>query len=116
MQHRQNLAELQRHLRLQHPADIAVILDSLPPTIACWCFGSSSRRRPERRWSSRARRFVRSLIQELNRDELVPALRTLDADDLAFLSGEAPEDVIDEVSQVAGGTGPFLAEGRPALR
>ena len=30
MQHRQNLVELQRHLKLQHPADVAVILDSLP--------------------------------------------------------------------------------------
>ena len=29
MQHRQNLVELQRHLRAQHPADIAVVLDSL---------------------------------------------------------------------------------------
>ena len=30
MQHRQNLVELQRHLRLQHPADVAMVLDSLP--------------------------------------------------------------------------------------
>jgi Mg/Co/Ni transporter MgtE len=29
-----------------------------------------------------------SLIEELRRDELVRALGTLDADDLAFLSGE----------------------------
>ena len=30
MQHRQNLVELQRHLKTQHPADIAAIFDSLP--------------------------------------------------------------------------------------
>ncbi len=99
MQHRQNLAELQRHLRLQHPADIAVILDSLPADDRLLVFRQLQ---PEQAGASlvEASEAVRaSLIEELNRDELVSALRTLDADDLAFLSGEAPEDVLEEVSQ-----------------
>jgi len=99
MQHRQNLVELQRHLRLQHPADIAVILDSLSSDDRLLVFRQLE---PEQAGAAlvEASEAVRaSLIQELNRDELVRALRTLDADDLAFLSGEAPESVLEEVSQ-----------------
>ncbi len=99
MQHRQNIAELQRHLRLQHPADIAMILDSLPADDRLLVFRQLE---PEQAGAAlvESSEAVRgSLIQELRRDELVAALRTLDADDLAFLSGEAPEDVLDEVSQ-----------------
>jgi magnesium transporter len=99
MQHRQNLVELQRHLKAQHPADIAVILDSLPGDDRLLVFRQLE---PEQAGESlvEATEAVRaSLIRELNREELVRALRTLDADDLAFLSGEAPEDVVEEVSQ-----------------
>jgi magnesium transporter len=99
MQHRQNLVELQRHLKLQHPADIAVILDSLPDDDRLLVFRQLG---PEQAGASlvEASDTVRAaLFRELEREELVTILRTLDADDLAFLSGEAPEDVIEEVSQ-----------------
>ena len=99
MQHRQNLVELQRHLKQQHPADIAAILDSLPGEDRLLVFRQLE---PEQAGAAlvEASEAVRtSLIQALSRDELVKALRTLDADDLAFLSGEAPENVIEEVSQ-----------------
>ncbi len=99
MQRRQNLVELQRRLRQQHPADIAVILDSLPGEDRMLVFRQLE---PEQAGAAlvEASEAVRaSLMQELTRGELVKALRTLDADDLAFLSGEAPEDVIEEVSQ-----------------
>jgi magnesium transporter len=99
MQHRQNLVELQRHLKLQHPADIAVILDSLPEDDRLLVFRQLG---PEQAGASlvEASEAVRaSLFRELSRDELATVLRTLDADDLAFLSGEAPEDLIEEVSQ-----------------
>ena len=99
MQHRQNLVELQRHLRAQHPADIAAILDSLPGDDRLLVFRQLG---PEQAGASlvEASDSVRaSLIRELDRGELLSALRTLDADDLAFLSGEAPDDVVEEVSQ-----------------
>ena len=99
MQHRQNLVELQRHLRAQHPADIAVILDSLPGDDRLLVFRQLE---PDQAGASfvEASDAVRaSLISELNREELVAVLRTLDADDLAFLAGEAPDDVLEEVSQ-----------------
>jgi magnesium transporter len=99
MQRRQNLVELQRHLRAQHPADVAAILDSLPGDDRLLVFRQLG---PEQAGASlvEASDAVRaSLIGELDREELVTALRTLDADDLAFLSGEAPDDVLEEASQ-----------------
>jgi magnesium transporter len=45
-----------------------------------------------------------SLLQELEQGELVAALRTLDADDLAFLSTELPTEILDEVSQFLAAT------------
>jgi magnesium transporter len=99
MQHRQNLAELQRHLRLQHPADIAVILESLPADDRLLVFRQLAPEQAGAALVEGSEAVRASLIEELNRDELVRALRTLDADDLAFLSGEAPEDVLEEVSQ-----------------
>ena len=99
MQHRQNLVELQRHLKAQHPADIAVILDSLPADDRLLVFRQLE---PEQAGAAlvEASEAVRgSLVQELTRDELVKACLTLDADDLAFLSGEVPDDVIEEVSE-----------------
>ena len=99
MQHRQNIAELQRHLRLQHPADIAVILDSLPADDRLLVFRQLEPAQAGAALVESSEAVRASLVQELQRDELVAALRTLDADDLAFLSGEAPEDVLEEVSQ-----------------
>jgi magnesium transporter len=98
MQHRQNLVELQRHLKLQHPADIAGILDSLPGDDRLLVFrqlepGHAGAVLVEANESVRA-----SLVEDLDRDELVRTLRTLDADDLAFVSGEIPEDVLEEAS------------------
>ena len=99
MQHRQNLVELQRHLQAQHPADIAAILDSLPGDDRLLVFRQLE---PDQAGASlvEATEATRgSLLEELARDELVNVLRTLDADDLAYLSGEAPDDVLEEVSQ-----------------
>jgi magnesium transporter len=91
MQHRQNLVELQRHLKLQHPADIAGILDSLPGDDRLLVFrqlepGHAGAVLVEANESVRA-----SLVEDLDRDELVRTLRTLDADDLAFVSGRFPK-------------------------
>ena len=116
MQHRQNLVELQRHLKAQHPADIAVILDSLPADDRLLVFRQLE---PEQAGAAlvEASEAVRgSLVQELTRDELVKACLTLDADDLAFLSGEVPDDVIEEVSRGTGRAGSLLVEGCPPSR
>ena len=99
MQHRQNLVELQRHLRAQHPADIAVVLDSLSGDERQLVFGQLDPAQAGAALVESSDAVRASLIEELRRDELVRALGTLDADDLAFLSGEVPDDVMEEVSQ-----------------
>ena len=99
MQHRQNLVELKRYVRLQHAADIAAILDSLPADDCLLVFRQPGLEQAGAALVEASESTRASLVDELSRDELVTALRTLDADDLAFLSDEAPEDVFDEVSR-----------------
>jgi magnesium transporter len=112
MQHRQNLVELQRHLKAQHPADIAAILDSLPGDDRLLVFRQLE---PDQAGASLVEATVAtrgSLLEELARDELVNVLRTLDADDLAYLSGGARDDVRGEVSKWgAGGVGAGVCDG-----
>jgi magnesium transporter len=98
MQHRQNLVELQRHLKLQHPADIAAILDSLPADDRLLVFRQLEAEHAGESLVEANESVRLSLVQDLSREELVSTLRTLDADDLAFVSGEIPEDVFEEVS------------------
>jgi magnesium transporter len=93
MQHRQNLAELQRHLKIQHPADIAVILDSLPADDRLLVFGQLEPGQAGAAFVEASAAVRRSLVEELGRDGLVGPLATLDADDLAFLSGEAANEL-----------------------
>jgi magnesium transporter len=59
MQRRQNLVELEMRLRTFHPADIASILESIPPDDRILAGVRSSRPSPVRRWSKSASKFVR---------------------------------------------------------
>ncbi len=99
MQHRQNLVELQRHLRLQHPADVAMILDSLPAEDRLLVFRQLEDEQAGATLVETSDTVRQSLISELDRPELLRTLLTLDADDLAFLSGDVPDDVFEEVSE-----------------
>ena len=99
MQHRQNLVELQRHLRLQHPADVAMILDSLPAEDRLLVFRQLEDEQAGATLVETSDAVRQSLISELDRPELLRTLLTLDADDLAFLSGDVPDDVFEEVSE-----------------
>jgi magnesium transporter len=99
MQHRQNLVELQRYVRTQHAADIAAILDSLPSDDRLLVFRQLDAAQAGAALVEASEAVRASLVEELSRPELVAALRTLDTDDLAFLSGEIPDDVVDDVSR-----------------
>jgi magnesium transporter len=104
MQHRQNVVELQRRLRAAHPADVGVILDSLPRDDRLLVFRQLDVDQGGAALVETSEPLRESIIQELDRAELVGVLRGLDADDLAFLSGQVPEDVLEEVSQFLGAT------------
>jgi magnesium transporter len=96
--HRQHLVELQLKLRSLHPADIAYILEALPPNdrFLVWrqiedeCGGEVLLEMSD---------GVReSLIEGLIGSELVRVLGQLDVDDLAELAEAVPAGVLAEVS------------------
>jgi magnesium transporter len=98
LQHRQNLAELHKKLRQLHPADIAFVLEALPPgeRQLIWTEVAPERRGVALVELSEAVR--RSLMESMSRDELIAALRELDADDLGYLADDLPADVLQAVS------------------
>jgi magnesium transporter len=99
MQHRQNVVELERRLRAAHPADVAVILDSVPGDDRLLVFRQLGAEAAGAALVEASEPVRESIIAELTRAELVDVLRALDADDLAFVSSQVPDDVLDEVSE-----------------
>jgi magnesium transporter len=98
MQHRQNLVELHKRLRLLHPADVAHILESLP---------LENRRVVWRELTSSAAAQAlvevgtgvrESLVEITPQTDLVKMLRELDADDLRYLSESLPDEIVQEIA------------------
>ncbi|HEY8550712.1 MAG TPA: magnesium transporter [Vicinamibacterales bacterium] len=99
LQHRQNVAELQSRIRGLHPADLAHVLDALPPhdRLLVWEQVEVPVRGDVLLEVSDAVR--EALIEATPRDLLVSSLSRLDADDIAFLADDLPDDVLREVSR-----------------
>jgi magnesium transporter len=93
----QNLAELRASLDRTHPADIAFMLEALPPEerLAVWDLVKADRDGEILLEVSEAVR--ESLIASMDRSELVAAAETLEADELADIAGDLPPAVIEEV-------------------
>ena len=108
---RQHLARLQERLAELHPADVAYILEALPPDerLAVWDLVKSAERDGE--ILVEVSESVReSLIRSMDREELVAAAETLDTDDLADIAPDLPQDVVEEVRRG------LTAEEREQLR
>jgi len=92
--HRQNLAELQAKLDPLHPADIAYILEALPPAerLLVWDLVKAERDGEILLEVSDAVR--ESLIASMGTAELVAAAETLEADEIADLAPDLPEEVM----------------------
>ena len=95
--HRQNIVELQKRLDQLHPADVAYILEALPleERLLVWDLVKSERDGEILLEVSDAVR--ESLIQSMDREELVAAAESLDADELADLAPDLPQHVVHEV-------------------
>ena len=93
------LVELRRKLDALHPADIAYILEALPPEdrLAVWDLVKADRDGDILVEVSDAVR--ESLIASMNSAELVAAAETLEADELADIAPDLPASVIEEVVQ-----------------
>ncbi|WP_462322016.1 magnesium transporter [Halochromatium sp.] len=95
--HRQNLARLQRKLDRLHPADIAHILEALPlgERLFVWDLVRTDKDGDILLEVSDAVRP--SLLQTMDRDEIKAAAEALDADELADLIPDLPQDLAQEV-------------------
>jgi magnesium transporter len=95
--HKQHLHELQHKLEPMHPADIAYILEALPPDerLIVWDLVKAEHDGEILLEVSDAVR--ESLIETMARNELVAAAESLDADELADLAPDLPQSVIDDV-------------------
>ncbi|MEZ5463442.1 MAG: magnesium transporter [Dokdonella sp.] len=97
--HRQNLAELQREIDKLHPADVAHILDALPPEdrLSVWHLVKADRDGEILLEVSDAVR--ESLLADMDGPEILAAAEQLDADELADLAEDLPDDVVHELMQ-----------------
>jgi magnesium transporter len=93
------LAGVRTRLDRLHPADIAYMLEALPPEerLAVWNLVKADRDGEILLEVSDAVR--ESLIEAMDSDELVAAAETLEADELADIAPDLPAAVIEEVVQ-----------------
>jgi magnesium transporter len=111
LQHRQNLAELHARCRTMHPADLAFILETLPPDQRelVWTQVPTDRKGAVLVEVSEGVR--QTLVDSTPHEALRDALRPLAVDDLAYLEGVIPPEVWSEVSSgLDAGTQTFLRE------
>ncbi|HWS73796.1 MAG TPA: magnesium transporter [Quisquiliibacterium sp.] len=94
---RQGLNELRARLDRLHPADVAYILEGLPleDRLIAWDLVKAERDGEILLEVSDAVR--ESLIESMDRNELVDAVESLDADEIADLAPDLPRDVVEEV-------------------
>jgi magnesium transporter len=100
LQESRPLPDLRTRLDALHPADIAAILEALPleERLAVWDLVKQAERDGEilLEVSDAVRE---SLIEAMDRGELVAAAETLEADELADIAPDLPAAVIEEVVQ-----------------
>lgn len=99
LQHRQNLAELHLKVKTLHPADVAHVLETLPldERLLVWQQVPTEKRGEVLVEVSGAVR--ESLVEHTDRQGLVDALSSLDAEDLGYLADAIPEDLFRDVSR-----------------
>lgn len=91
--------ELTEFLHELHPADVATLLESLPPRerAVVWHFAKPESDGEVLLEVSDAVR--ETLIESMNKDELLAAVEDLDADDLADLADDLPHQIVYEALQ-----------------
>jgi len=92
-------SELRAELDKLHPADVAYVLEALPPAerLVLWDLVKAEREGEILLELSDAVR--ESLIATMDQKELVAAAETLEADEIADLAPDLPEEVVQDVIQ-----------------
>jgi magnesium transporter len=97
MVHKQHLNALQARLEPMHPADIAYVLEALPQDERLIVWGLVNPELEGEILLEVSDAVRETLIDSMERTELVAAAETLDADELADLAPDLPQGVIDDV-------------------
>ncbi len=97
--YRENKAELQRRLDRLHPADIAYILEALPRDERLYIWDLVKAERDGDILLEVSDAVRESLISSMDTEELVAATESLDADEIAELAPDLPQEVMDDVFQ-----------------
>jgi len=108
--HRQHLSELKSIIDRLHPADVAYILEALPrdDRMVVW---DSVKADSDGAILIEVGEGVReTLIEAMDRPDLIAAVGKLDADEIASIADSLPDDVVEEVRQS------LTAEERAQLR
>lgn len=95
--HKQNLAELRRKLDQLHPADIAYILEALPLDERRVVWDLVKAENDGEILLEVSDSVRESLIQTMDKAELLAAAESLDTDEIADLAPDLPQDVIQEL-------------------
>ena len=95
--HKQNLAELQRRLEALHPADIAYILEALPLNERRLVWDLVDAEHNGEILLEVSDSVRESLIQAMDKAELLAAAESLDTDEIADIAADLPRDVITEL-------------------
>jgi magnesium transporter len=94
---RQNKAQLTRKLDRLHPADIAYVLEALPLDERLYIWNLVRAARDGEILLEVSDAVRESLISSMDTEELVAAAETLDAEEIADLAPDLPQEVMDDV-------------------
>jgi magnesium transporter len=99
LQHRQNLAELGKRVRAMHGADLAFVLEALPPDDRRLVWEQATQEQAGFAFVEVTGVVRDWLVEATPRGALVQLLLTLDPEDLGYVSESIPQEILSEVSR-----------------
>jgi magnesium transporter len=99
LQHRQNLAELHKRVRATHAADLAFVLEALPPGDRRTVWERASVEQAGQAFVEVSTVVREWLVESTPRDTLVAMLTTLEPEDLGYVADAIPPEILSEVSR-----------------
>lgn len=94
--HRQHLAELEKKLRGLHIADLAYILEVLPPSDRSRIWEIIRYERGGEVLLDISSTVRENLMEDMSHEEMIKVLSPLDGDDLSFIADDIPEPVLQQ--------------------
>lgn len=99
LQHRQNLAELNKRVRAMHGADLAFVLEALPPDDRRLVWEQASIEQAGRAFVEVTGVVREWLVEATPQETLVQLLLTLDPEDLGYVAESIPQEILADVAR-----------------